>query len=287
MNESEVFDLDEDLSNAEIVNNDSFLRLKARNRHKELRRKIFYFTVGIIVTFLICLICVVVFFGLKSVEIKGNSRYTEEEIRKASGFSSQDNLMALDLKKAEENIIRLCPYVSDVSFKIVLPSTLIITVVEDAPSYCAEIYGDYFLLSEDLRVISKHDLYEDILVLETPVIYLKLPEVKRAVAGEKLVFEKSSSIKHLTELLQLLKKQTAFETIDCIDSSDRYHIVLYVENCRYRIDIGNSDNLDTKLKFVSMVIQQEFDEYSIVSFNVEKINELIYLKKDKLFDFKT
>lgn len=286
MNESDVFEFNEDLSNAEIVNNDSFLRLKTKNRHKEIRRKFFYFGVGIVVTFVICLICIVVFFGLKTVEIKGNSRYTEDEIRKASGFTSQDNLMALDFAEAKENIIRQCPYVSDVSFKVVLPSTLIITVIEDAPSYCAEIYGDYFLLSEDLRVISKHDLYEDILVLETPVIYLKLPEVKRAVAGEKLVFEKSSSMKHLNDLLQLLKNQTVFETINCIDASDRYHISLYAEGCRYKIDIGNSDNLDTKLKFVSKVIQQEFDQYSIVSFNVEKINEMVVLQKDKLFEFR-
>ena len=35
-------DFEQDLSNAELINNDSFLKLKAKNKHKELRRRIFY-----------------------------------------------------------------------------------------------------------------------------------------------------------------------------------------------------------------------------------------------------
>ena len=129
----------DNLSNAELVNNDSFLKLRAKNKHKEFRRKLFYIIIGLALTVLVALICIVVFFGLKNVEIKGNSTYTEEQILKACGFSNANNLLALDLDKAEEKIKTSCPYVSDVSFKIVLPSTVIITVTEDAPSYSTEI----------------------------------------------------------------------------------------------------------------------------------------------------
>ena len=132
-------DYDHELSNAELINNDSFLKLKTKNKHKEIRRKLFYLFIGIALTVFVAVICIVVFFGLKNVEIRGNSKYTEEQILKACGFSKADNLLALDLDKAEEKIKAKCPYVSDVSFKIVLPSTLIITVVEDAPSYCTVI----------------------------------------------------------------------------------------------------------------------------------------------------
>lgn len=277
---------DDNLSNAELINNDSFLKLKAKNKHKELRRRIFYLLIGIALTVFVAVICIVVFFGLKNVEIRGNSKYSEEQILKACGFSKADNLLALDFDKAEEKIKTKCPYISDVSFKVVLPSTVIITVVEDAPSYFAEIYGDYFLMSEDLRIISKHDMYEEIEILSLPIIYLKLPQVSRAVAGEVIKFDKSSSYNHIMSFLTELKDQEIHPNVDCVDATDRYHLSIYSFGSRYKIDIGTSDNLDTKLRFVYKVIEEAFNEYSIVSFNVEKVNQIVVLEHEELFDFK-
>lgn len=277
---------DDSLSNAELVNNDSFLKLKAKNKHKELRRRLFYLVVGIALTVFVAIICIVVFFGLKNVEIRGNSKYTEEQILKACGFSKADNLLALDLDKAEEKIKSKCPYVSEVSFKVVLPSTVIITIREDAPSYCTEIYGDYFLLSEDLRIISKHDMYEEIEILSLPIIYLKLPQISRAVAGEIIKFDKNSNYNHIMDFLYDLKEQEIHPLVDCVDARDRYHLSIYSNERRYKIDIGTSDNLDTKLRFVYKVIEEAFDEFSIVSFNVEKVNQIVVLEQDNLFEYR-
>ncbi len=284
-NDSEYL-FDEELSNAELVNNDSFLKLRSKNKRKEIGRKIFYVVIGASLTALIAIVCIVVFFGLKKVEIRGNSRYTEEQILEACGFSPSDNLFGVDLNKAEKDIIKKYPYISKVTFKRVLPSTLIITVTEDAPSYCAEIYGDYFLLSEDLRIISKHDIYEDIEVLDMPVIYLKLPQVERAVQGERIVLDKESNYDHIIEFLSLLKEQEIYNRTDCIDASDRYHLVLYTDGSRYKIDIGTKDNLDTKIKFVKKVIETAFNQYSIVAINVEKVNQIVVRELDEPFKYR-
>lgn len=283
-NESEYL-FDEELSNAELVNNDSFLKLRSKNKRKEIGRKVFYVAIGVSLTALIALVCIVVFFGLKKVEVKGNSRYTKEQILDACGFSASDNLFGIDLKKAEKDIIKKYPYISKVTFKRVLPSTLIIKVTEDAPSYCAEIYGDYFLLSEDLRIISKHDIYEDILVLDMPVIYLKLPQVERAVQGERIVFEKDSNYDHIIQFLAELKKQDIYSRTDCIDASDRYHLVLYTDGSKYKIDIGTLDNLDTKIKFVKKVIET-YDEHAVVSINVEKVNQIVARVVEGRFEYR-
>ncbi len=283
-NDSEYL-FDEELSNAELVNNDSFLKLRSKNKRKEIGRKIFYVVIGISLTVLVALVCVVVFFGLKNVEVRGNSRYTEKQILEACGFSPSDNLFGVDLKKAERDIIKKYPYISKVTFKRVLPSTLIINVTEDAPSYCAEIYGDYFLLSEDLRIISKHDIYEDIMVLDVPVIYLKLPQVERAVQGERIVFDKNSNYNHIIEFLSELKQQDIYTRTDCIDASDRYHLALYTDGGQYKIVIGTVDNLDTKIKFVKSVIA-EHDPYAIVSINVQTINQIVARVVKERFEYR-
>lgn len=283
-NDSEYF-FDEELSNAELVNNDSFLKLRSKNKRKEIGRKIFYIVIGAALSVLIAVVCVVVFFGLKNVEIRGNSRYTEKQILDACGFSGSDNLFGVDLKKAEKDIIKKYPYISKVTFKRVLPSTLIINVTEDAPSYCAEIYGDYFLLSEDLRIISKHDIYEDIEVLDMPVIYLKLPQVERAVQGERIVFDKNSNYDHLIEFLTELREQEIYTRTECIDAFDRYHISLYTDEGKYKITVGTLDNLDTKLKFVKNVLAT-YDPYTIVSINVEKVNQIVARVMEERFEYR-
>lgn len=287
MNDNQSFFYsDNEISNAELVNNDSFLRLRSKNKRKEIRRRIFYFFVGSLLVFLIAVVCIVVFFGLKKVEINGNSRYTKEQILEAAGFSATDNLLGVDLEKAEKEIIKKCPYISKVTFKRVLPSTLIVTVTEDAPGYCAEIYGDYFLLSDDLRIISKHDMYEDIEILSLPIIYIKLPVVERAVAGERIVFDKASSYDHLTFFLSELKKHDIFSRTDCIDATDRYHLSLYTDDCRYKIDLGVSESLETKLKFVDRVIEEAYDEFSIVAINVEKVNQIVVREYENPFEYR-
>lgn len=284
-NDSEYL-FDEELSNAELVNNDSFLKLRSKNKRREFGRKIFYVAVGASLTALIAVVCVVVFFGLKNVEIRGNNRYTEEQILEACGFSASDNLFGVNLSKIERDIIKKYPYISKVTFKRVLPSTLIISVTEDAPSYCAEIYGDYFLLSSDLRIISKHDIYEDIEVLDMSVIYLKLPQVERAVQGERIVFDKKSNYDHIIDFLTLLRNHEIYSRTDCIDASDRYHLVLYTNESRNKIDIGTSENLDTKIKFVKKVIETHFSEDSIVAINVEKINQAVGREFDEPFKYR-
>ena len=88
----------EELNNAELVNQNSFERLRSKNLHKEIRRRIFYFLISMILIVLIGIVCVVIFFGLKNVEVRGNSRYSANEILSVCGFTSRTNLFGINFK---------------------------------------------------------------------------------------------------------------------------------------------------------------------------------------------
>lgn len=274
-------------SNAELVNQDSFARLRFKNRRKEFFRRIFYFFIAALLIAVICVICVAVFFGLKKVEIRGNDRYSTDEILQVCGFTSKTNLFTVDLGEVEEAIVQSYPYIREVSFRRILPSTLILTVVEDTPKYCAEIHGDWFLLSDSLRVVSRHDLYEEVEVLSLPVTYLLLPEVDYAVVGEPIRFSQSSSFRYMKEFLSELSAHSFYSEVDCIDAADRYHIDLYVGDGRYLLQIGNSESLDTKLRFVAKVLEDEtFKGNVIASINVEYVSKVIVSKQDHAFTYR-
>ena len=276
-------------NNAELVNQDSFERLRSKNRRKEIRRRIFYFLVALILIAAVGIVCVVLFFNLKTVDIRGNSHYSSEEILEACGFTPNTNLFGLKTEQIEAAIIRACPYIREVSFRRILPSTLLITVSEDAPRYCAEIYGSWFLLSENLRVISRHTYYEEVEVLDldAPITYLILSDVDYAVVGERIRFPKDSYLDYLTAFLKELASLPFYEKVDCIDARDRYHLALYASGGRFYVELGNSESLDTKLRFVARVIEDpSFDERTIASINVEYVSQVIVLLQDKPFSYR-
>jgi hypothetical protein len=274
-------------TNAELVNQNSFEKLRSKNRRKEIFRRIFYLFLALILMAFVVAISIYLFFRMREVKIRGNDRYTADEILAVCGFEEETNLFAVDLDKVEEAILKKFPYIRDVSFKRVLPSTLVITVDEDSPKYCAEIHGDWFLLSKDLRVISRHDYYEEIEVLSLPVTYLLLPEIDYAVAGDVITFSHASAYRYLTGFLDNLSHHSFYAKIDCIDATDRYHIDLYAGNGRYFIELGNADSLDSKLNFVEAVLRDPtFTDKTIASFIVEYIDKAIVSKQEHPFEYR-
>lgn len=271
------------LNNAELVNKDSFERLKSKNRRKEFRRRIFYFFISVLLCAVVALVCIIFFFGLKHVEIRGNEKYSQDEILAVCSFEENVNLFGIDFDAAENLITGNFPYIRGVNFKRVFPSTLIITVFEDAPAWFTQIAGDWFVLSDDLRVISRYNMKEEIELLGLPLTYINLPEVNYAVTGETVKFTKTSNYDYIVSFLKELDDYEFFSSVDSIDASDRYHISVYSGNGKYKINIGTSENLDAKIKFVMKVIEEAFDENTIASIDVEYLTSIIVLKQDELF----
>ncbi len=273
------------MNNAELVNKDSFERLRSKNRRKEFHRRIFYLLISLILIAAVGLICVVFFFGMEDIEVRGNSRYTEDEIISACGFGEKENLFTIDFDEVEDSISEKYPYIRGVSFKRVLPSTLIITVTEDAPVWYTEICGDWFILSSDLRVISRHKIKEEIEVLDPELKYLALPDAEYAMTGDLVEFIKASNYDYTVSFLEELSGYEVFSSIGSIDASDRYHITIYSSDGKYKIKLGTSENLEAKLRFVLKVIEEAFNKNTIASIDVEKLSSVVVLKQDEPFSY--
>ncbi len=273
------------LNNAELVNKDSFERLRSKNRRKEILRKVFYIFISLFLIAVLAVLCVVLFFDMKKIEIKGNEKYTEEELLSVCGFKDGENLFGIDFDEVEKQIMSEFSYVRGVTFKRVLPSTLVITVSEDVPMWYTEIYGDWFVLSRDFRIISRHQMKEEVELLGLPLTYIGLPDVDRAVTGNTLKFVKASNYNYLMSFLTELEEYKLFDSINSIDATDRYRMAFYAENGKYKISVGTSDNLEAKVRFVSKVIEEEFDATTIASIDVERLNSAVVLKRDELFQY--
>ncbi len=286
MNSAEYrFDRERSPNNAELINNDSFERLKSKNRRKQFRRRVFYMAVSLLLCAVFAFLCIYLFFGLKTVKIKGNDKYSSEEITESLGLDERSNLFFINFKKTENKITSQFPYIREATFQRILPSTLVITVTEDVPLFYTEIYGDWFLLSSDLRVISRYDMEKEIELLGLDLKYTALPEVNTSVTGHNISFTKESNYAYTVDFLNALREFEFFSNIGSIDAQDRYHIDIYTADHKYKISIGTSDNLEAKVRLALKIIKDELTENTVASINVEYLSSAIVLKQDSHFSF--
>ena len=127
---------------------------------------------------------------------------------------------------------------------------------------------------------------EEIDVQELGVTYIKLPSVRSAVAGSNISFVRTADYGYFVSFLSKIKGYSFFsESIDSIDASDRYRLTVYSSGGKYKINLGTSDNLEAKVRFVTKVIETAFDSTTIASVDVEYLTSVIVLKQTELFVF--
>lgn len=272
-------------STAELVNQDSFERLKNKNRHKEIRRKLFSILIAVLLCLLLIIVCIVLFFGMKSTVVTGNIKYSDEEIISACGFDSSTNLFGIDFDDTSAAIKKQLPYIDSISFERKLPSTLLIKVNEDAPTFYTEISGDWFILSNNLRIISRYDSKGSVEIQDLGLIRIMLPEVSYAVTGEEMRFVRDANRDFIIKFIDQLNEINLIPDIQCIDASDRYHICIYSSNGRFKILVGDASELDVKLLFTSKVIDSAFGEMTVATINAEQTESVVVLKQNERFVF--
>ena len=71
-----------------------------------------------------------VFFQVETVAVTCNSRYSQEEIIKATGIQTGDNLFRMNKYQIAHQVLQGLPYVEELTIRRALPSTIVITVKE-------------------------------------------------------------------------------------------------------------------------------------------------------------
>ena len=101
-----------------------------RKHQRKTRRVRFTWLYGVISALLILAAVVggcIVFFRVDTINVQGNSRYTQEEIVAASGIEQGDNMFLINKFQVIDQMISQLTYLDDVTIRRGLPSTLNVT----------------------------------------------------------------------------------------------------------------------------------------------------------------
>lgn len=101
-----------------------------------------------------------IFFRVKTVEVRGNSYYTAEEVELASGVVEGDNLFFINRFSVVSRIFTRLPYVEDVSLTRYLPNKVVIEISECQALACVSYEGESWVIDRNCRMLTQADQAE-------------------------------------------------------------------------------------------------------------------------------
>ncbi len=249
-----------EISNAELVNRDTFERLMAKKRYKIIFRRINYILLSIVLCFVFVIVCMALFLKIDNIKVVGNERYTAEQIVESSGIEVGQNLYAINKKTSKDLIMSDYPYINEVVIRRTLPSTLTFRITEEIPIYYTEICGEYFVLSSTLRVLEQSKENPNI-DRENKLVLLLLSDVKSAIVGQEIQFTKQLAFDYISAFIENVTEHEIASDLTEIDISSKYNIYVTYQD-RFRIYLGDNSETEMKLTFSKLMINEFKPEQS-------------------------
>lgn len=272
------------MSAAEILNNDSFERLKEKTIRKKIGEIVFIVLAVIVLCGILACGYAYMFFKVKTIEVRGNKLYASEDIISTSGITEKDNLFAVKEADLQDKLSLKFPYIKSVSVTRVFPSTLVVTVTEDSPCYYTEIGGEYYLLSETLRVLERAASAQEFTERMDGLLPLSLPAATYVVTGREVAFARESTYDYMMSFLAQLRASPLFPQISSIHASDKFSMYIILCDHRYKALLGSNDDMEAKLSFLSAIIEAKFDETTIALININKVESAFVTYSKNLFE---
>ena len=192
------------------------------------------------------------FMKISVFEITGDSPYESEEIINASGLKRGDKLYDIDKEAVIYSIKLKCPYVNNVKVESKFPNKLKINVDSFSAAYYVEIFGDYYALDSNMRVLE--ETADNTKFKNARIPMLCIPNIKTALVGSELIYgETEAEIKFVEEFLSVLRSSSFTSRLTLVDIDNRFEIYVQVDG-NINVYMGNADKTKEKLKAVETAL---------------------------------
>jgi cell division protein FtsQ len=222
------------------------VRRKAQNKSRAAK---IYLFVAICAVAAAVVLALTVFFNVETIEVRGNSRYSSEQIIENSGISIGDNLLLMNKFKSVERIKENLIYVGDVVIRRSFPDTIVITVKEIAVAAAFRADSAYWLCDDGGMLLELSQTPPEGAAVVTGA------ELDEPEPGELFAAKDDTKQQPLEELFAALKNNSLFGSVRSIDITRIYDIQInYLD--RYDVVFGKSGELDERCAKLRALIPQ-------------------------------
>ena len=258
------------------------------------RNRLILQLLSIVAVVLALVLCLSIFFKVKTITVSGADAYSAWAIREASGLEEGDYLLTFSKSRACAKIKAELPYVDTVRIGIKLPDTVNIVIEEiDVVYAIQDIDGIWWLITSEGRVMEQTDTigasdytkvlgvkivtpepqkqavaFQDV-VAQPQETQAPQPEGETQVPTPVIITEQQKLDAALT-ILQALELNEIVGEAASVDVSDLTRIELWY-GTRYQVNLGDTTNMDYKIACLKYTVSSlaEYDSGELdISFTI-------------------
>ena len=231
--------------------------MSKRKKRRISRSAALFIPVSVLLIAFFTVFGVSIFTKIIDIEVAGATVYSEEEIIEASGISSGDNLLFVDVNAASHSIRAAKPFINKVAITRVPPCALRIEVTESTPMARIDYQNSVLVIDSDCRVLMITENAPDGLIEVFGISH------SEPVEGSPLKEDQGSEIKlqSLKDILTIIKKEGIEKGVSYIDINTVSRIYLGYEG-RFRVILGNPINARTALSKLQAFVLYIDDTHS-------------------------
>ncbi len=229
-------------------------KAQAASGKKRRRRKgnntLWYLLVCVFMVTTVIVLTTTVFFNIKTITVKGNTKYGDRDLIISSGISLEENMFRLNDRKIQKTLVEEYSYISKVKIRRKLPDSIVLEITEATPVGAIDAGVGYTLISAEGRVLE----------VNTPIIPDHLPVIfgfseETPPQGSYLDEAQSENVSRMRIVMDAVE-ETGFPFFDVVDLSDPYDIRLYYQDL-FEIVLGTASNIPYKLELITAVVENE------------------------------
>ena len=194
------------------------------------------------------------FFRVETIHVSGTVRYTEDDVREATGVELGSNMYLLNKFEVQRQLREALPYIEDVQIRRILPDQLSITITECSHVYAVTQEGVAWVFSSSGRIVDRMEGYEARYLPQVDGCQLLAPALGTKI---QTAFEEERDTRQ-ESLLNLLK---AVEAAGEVGRISGYHLenperltMDYVGRFEVRMPYGA--DYSYMLTYLGLVMQQ-------------------------------
>lgn len=206
-------------------------------------------------------------FNIKDIQVLNNNQIDAGTIISLSELATGQNIFKFSSNKVISKI-KENSYIENVRIHRKLPSTIQIDVEERIPTYSIDYVGKYAIINNQGYIL---EISEDNKGL--PIILNSKTAEGEISTNQRLNDEDLGKLEDVLKIMSSAKENNLDTEVTNIDISDKNEYIIYLEQEKKRIHLGDSSNLSNKMLYIVAILEQEKDNEGDIFVNGDLNNK--------------
>ena len=249
---------------------------KLERKMKKIKRIIKWTALLLIIIGGIIFALVSPLFNIKEIQVVNNNLITTETIVSLSQLQENQNIFKFNKNKVEKEI-KTNPYIESVNIKRKIPNKVEISIEERKRNFNVEFLNGYAYINNQGYILEISEQK-----LDLPVIQGISTEQEQIVEGNRLNTEDLEKLETVIRIFNISQKYDLDKKISGINIENKNNYIIYMNEEKKTIYLGNESNLSNKMLYLSPILQETQGKEGIIYLNGDFNNNFNPIFREKV-----